>query len=214
MKDQEGQEKDLNQEKSRAEAPIAPDEVSAVDGGDESSEQAEEAVAELVDELEETVTDVAAEEDSCAQEVASLKDQLLRLRAEFDNYRKRSLKEQERIRATASEGLLQELLPVVDNLERAVQSAPENDSALAQGVEMVLRMFRDVLSGQGLEPVPGVGAPFDPNCHEALAQQPSEEIPADHVAVEYERGYLMRGYVLRHAKVVVSSGPAEETAEE
>lgn len=214
MKDQEGQEKDLNQEKSRAEAPIAPDEVSAVDGGDESSEQAEEAVAELVDELEETVTDVAAEEDSCAQEVASLKDQLLRLRAEFDNYRKRSLKEQERIRATASEGLLQELLPVVDNLERAVQSAPENGSALAQGVEMVLRMFRDVLSGQGLEPVPGVGAPFDPNCHEALAQQPSEEIPADHVAVEYERGYLMRGYVLRHAKVVVSSGPAEETAEE
>lgn len=204
----------MNQEEHNTDETTAAEDLSATAANGEDSTQAEEAVAELVEELEETVEETAADHDPGARELASLKDQLLRLRAEFDNYRKRSLKEQERIRATASQGLLQELLPVVDNLERAVQSAPEKDTPLAQGVEMVLRMFKDVLAAQGLEPVPGVGAPFDPNCHEALAQQPSDEIPADHVVVEYERGYWMNGYVLRHAKVVVSTGPAEAAADQ
>jgi len=145
-------------------------------------------------------------QDGAAGEIANLKDQILRLRAEFDNFRRRSLKEQDRIRATASEDLVREILPVADNLERAMQNAPDGDP-LAQGVDMVLRMFRDVLQSRGVEAVPGAGAPFDPEYHEALAQQPSDEVPEGHVVIEYERGYRMNGYPLRHAKVVVSSGP-------
>jgi len=177
------------------------------------SEEIPEIEVEIVEASESEAAPEEAGEDQAAREIADLKDQLLRLRAEFDNYRRRSLKEQEKIRATASENLIREILPVVDNLERALQSAPDMDSPLVQGVDMVLRMFRDVLQAKGLEPVPGVGEPFDPNWHEALAQQPSDEIPADHVAIEFERGYRMNGYVLRHAKVVVSTGPPEGPAE-
>ena len=155
----------------------------------------------------------APEPDPLAEITAerdALKEQLLRARAEFDNYRRRMAREMESLRKTAAEGLIRDLLPVADNLERGLAHAEDRAHPLAQGVELVMKQFAEVLSARGLEPVAGVGQPFDPNVHEALAQQPSDEHPADTVAVEFERGYRLGDQVLRPAKVVVSSGPAAQ----
>jgi molecular chaperone GrpE len=146
-------------------------------------------------------------------EVESLQDRLLRLRAEFDNYRKRTLREGEQVRKTAAEKLFRDLFPVLDNLERALDHAPDTDGPLAQGVAMVLQQFRDVLSARGVTPIAAVGEPFDPAVHEALTQMDSAE-PAGTVIQEYERGYKIGDYILRPAKVVVSGGPPSNPAPE
>lgn len=161
--------------------------------------------------IEETVPapPLAGQLAAVTAERDQLKDQMLRLRADFDNFRKRTARETERIRTTAAEDLIRDLLPVVDNLERALEHAGEPSEALAQGVEMVLKQLCDILAARGVEPIPAEGAPFDPNVHEALSQQPSDRHPADAVMTEWMRGYRIGDTVLRPAKVVVSSGPAE-----
>jgi molecular chaperone GrpE len=143
------------------------------------------------------------------QERDALKEQLLRHRAEFDNYRKRVSRDMEQLRKTAAQDLLRDLLPVVDNLERALSHAPDKDNPVLKGVEMVMKQFADLLTARGVEPIPGVGEKFDPQHHEALAHQPSEEHPEGAVMLEYERGYRLGEQVLRPARVVVSSGPAQ-----
>lgn len=137
----------------------------------------------------------------------ALQDQLLRARAEFDNYRKRMLREGEQLRKTAAQGLMRDLLPIVDNLERALGHVEDKTDSLALGVEMILKQFANVLSNQGLEAIPAKGEPFDPNIHEALTHQPSSEYPADTVMEEFQRGYRLGDFVLRPTQVVVSSGP-------
>lgn len=163
-----------------------------------------EAEAEVVDPPQESdpLSDLAAERDA-------LRDQLLRARAEFDNYRKRVSRDMDQLRKTAAESLIRDMLPVVDNLERALAHADQKDNPLVQGVDMVMKQFANVLTGRGLEPVPALGVAFDPNVHEALAYQPSDEHPENTVMLEYERGYKLGDQIIRPAKVVVSSGPAE-----
>ena len=179
----------------------------------------EDGAAPAEDEAAEAATP-EAEPDPIAvleQQTAQLKDQLLRGRAEFDNYRKRMAKEMEQLRKTAAGDLIRDLLPVADNLARGLDHVEDKDTALAQGVEMVMKQFADVLMARGLEPVPSVGEVFDPNVHEALAQQPSDEHAADVIITEFERGYRLGEQVLRPAKVVVSSGasqPAEQDSAE
>jgi molecular chaperone GrpE len=146
----------------------------------------------------------------------TLQDQLLRARAEFDNFRRRVARENEQLRKTAAQGLMRDLLPIVDNMERALSHVEDKTSSLALGVEMILKQFAGVLSTQGLEPIPAKGEPFDPNVHEALTHQPSMEYPADTVMEEFQRGYRLGDFVLRPTQVVVSSGPpasAEVTAD-
>lgn len=185
-------------------------------------EHVEETEAPVV-EVEAAELDVAAEPEPAAEqdplaelaaERDALRDQLLRARAEFDNYRKRVARDMEQLRKTAAEQLIRDLLPVVDNLERSLAHAPDKDNPVVQGVEMVMKQFANVLTARGLEPLPGLGHPFDPNHHEALAQQPSDEHPENHVMMEYERGYKLGDQVLRPARVVVSSGPAKVEAAE
>lgn len=143
-----------------------------------------------------------------------LKDQLLRNRAEFDNYRKRMLRENDQIRKTAARNLIEDLLPVLDNLERALGHAADvSADPVLQGVDMVVRSLHEKLSGHGLSPIAALGQPFDPNVHEALAHEPSEEHPADTVVAEYHRGYKLGDLVLRPAKVSVSSGPKTDEKE-
>ncbi len=137
----------------------------------------------------------------------TLQDQLLRARAEFDNYRRRVARENEQLRKSAAQGLMRDLLPIVDNMERALSHVEDKTSSLALGVEMILKQFAGVLSTQGLEPIPALGEPFDPNIHEALTHQPSTEYAADSVMEEFQRGYRLGDFVLRPTQVVVSSGP-------
>ena len=157
-------------------------------------------------------TDVAAllaERDALLAERDAQKDQFLRARADFDNYRKRMLRETEQVRRMAAERLVHDLLPVLDNLERAVDHAQAEPAGLIEGVVMVLKQFHDVLVRHGVEAIPAAGLPFDPTCHEALACIETAEYPPDHVAREMLKGYRLGGTVLRPAKVMVGKAVAE-----
>lgn len=175
----------------------------AVETSPEEGEEVSEAVAEAQKSDAETVAALTAERDR-------LKDQLLRLRAEFDNYRKRMVRDAERQRKTAGEALLRDLLPVLDHLELALQHANDSDGPLAQGVSLVLDQFNEVLRRNGVASIPAVGQPFDPNVHEAVMQMESDEAPPDRVTQEFQKGYTLGDYVLRPSKVVVSAGPSED----
>ena len=166
---------------------------------------------EVLEPAEPTVED---ELEKLAAERDEAKEQVLRARAEFDNYRKRMAREMERVRKTAAESLLLDCLPVVDNLERALSHVEGDTGGLSEGVEMVVKQFCDILATHGVEPIAALGEPFDPQVHEALSHQPSEEYAADVVMEEFARGYRLKDFVLRPTKVVVSSGPALAAATE
>lgn len=162
-------------------------------------------------EAEESAPEPEAPADPLAlalEERDALRDQLLRHRAEFDNYRKRTARDMEDLRKTASQALIKDLLPVVDNLERALAHATDKEDPLVKGMEMVMKQFLDVLAARGVVPIAAVGEKFDPQHHEALANQPSDEHAEGVVVLEYERGYRIADQVLRPSRVVVSSGPA------
>ena len=153
---------------------------------------------------------VAAGIDPLAVECEALKDRLLRLHAEFDNYRKRTARDAERLRRTAGEAIVLDLLPAVDNLERALGATNADDAgSLAEGVKMVLKQICDVLARHGLEPIAAVGEPFDPTVHEALTCVPTTDMPANYVCQEFQRGYRFGDHVVRPAKVAVTTTPPE-----
>lgn len=148
-------------------------------------------------------------------EMARLKDVLMRTAADFDNFRKRSRREIEEARKGGREELLKELLPVFDNLERAVSSAQKASDikSMADGVGMVLRQFIDTLGRTGITRVPTVGAPFDPQMHDAIQQVETDEHPPGTVVAEVQPGYMQGERLLRAAMVVVSKPKTESTDE-
>ena len=134
-------------------------------------------------------------------------DHLQRLKAEFDNYRRRVQREEEQLRLRASEAVVESLLPVMDNMGRALEAAARHEEGqLIAGLELVAGQLRATLEGHGLQEVPvEPGALFDPNIHEAILAQPSDEHETDTVIQVLERGYLLHGRLLRPAKVIVAS---------
>jgi len=134
-------------------------------------------------------------------------DHLLRLQADFDNYRKRSQKEKTELIKYASERLVGELLPVLDNFDRAVSAAKVNPdfTSFSQGVEMILRQMQTALSKEGLKAMDAIGQPFDPNLHEAVLKVDSEEHPENTVVEELQKGYYLKEKVLRPCMVKVSN---------
>lgn len=144
-------------------------------------------------------------------EVARLRDQLLRTAADFDNFRKRARRDETDAAKRGREGLLKDLLPVFDNLERAVQHADgaQEVKAVADGLRMVLKQFVDTLDRSGIKRVPAVGQPFDPTKHEAIQHLASKEHPAGVVIAEVQPGYMVGDSLVRAAMVVVSKGPPE-----
>ena len=137
------------------------------------------------------------------------RDRYLRAAAEFDNARKRGAREREEYTRYANESLLRELLPVLDNFERALQAARGEPAAAAvtAGVELTQRELLRVLEKFGVTPFPAVGQPFDPERHEAIARVPAQGRPEGTVVDETARGYLLNGRVLRPAMVTVASSP-------
>ena len=132
-------------------------------------------------------------------------DTLQRVQADFENYRKRAARDQQQLIARAHERLVKELLPVLDDLERALEAAEAHEEAkLEEGVALVARSFADVLRKEGLQEVPTDGK-FDPHVHEALLSQPSETEDGSVIEV-LQKGYTLGDRVLRPARVVVSSG--------
>jgi molecular chaperone GrpE len=147
-----------------------------------------------------------------AQEVERLQERLLRLQAEFDNYKKRMAREKAEFLKFATESLLLEFLPVLDNLERAAASAraeSANREAVADGIEMIVRLFRSALDKAGVKPMGAAGQPFDPGRHQAIAQVETADGPENLVVEEVQKGYLLEGRVLRAAMVKVSRAASE-----
>lgn len=147
-------------------------------------------------------------------EVTRIKDQLLRTAADFDNYRKRTRREIEDAERRGREELLRDLLPVFDNLERAVAHAGQatDVKAVADGVSMVLRQFLDTLGRIGIKRIEALGQPFDPARHEAVQQLETDEYAPGSVAVEIQPGYMMGDKLVRASMVVVAK-PAQKTAD-
>ncbi|HUN57695.1 MAG TPA: nucleotide exchange factor GrpE [Candidatus Binataceae bacterium] len=142
------------------------------------------------------------------RELGELKDKYLRALADTENVRKRMRQQNEETVRLQREGLLRELLPVVDNLERALDAARggSNRQSITEGVEMVLRSLHDLLRMHGVTAITAVGQPFDPQVHEAVDHVPSEEHPPNTVVSEFHRGYLIGDRMLRPSRVSVSKG--------
>lgn len=157
------------------------------------------------------------------REIEELKDKLLRLMADFDNYRKRALREKTELYESANEALMLELLPVLDHFQLALKSAGEHDAppALRDGFQIIYDQLLGTLAKFGLEPFDSEKQVFDYNLHEAIATIPSQTEPEGVIIAQNRKGYRLKGRVLRPAQVVVSSGkaaqpeqPGEKAAEE
>jgi molecular chaperone GrpE len=149
-----------------------------------------------------------------AAQAVELKDRLLRAQAEWDNSRKRILREKEEAVRYAGEAFLERLLPVLDNFEMGMQAAKSatDAKAIAQGLEMVLAQFQQVLRDAGVETIDAVGKPFDPHRHEALGHHESHEHPEGQVLTQMRKGYKLKDRLLRAASVFVAKPPEDKQA--
>lgn len=149
------------------------------------------------------------------EEIAALKDRLLRLQADFENFRKRTVRDRDDQARRACEKILKDLLPVVDHFDLGVQSAHKHHikHAVIEGFEGVQKQFHQALEKAGVMPIETLNQPFDPHLHESVAQVHSEEHPENTVIQETRRGYRLGAYVLRAAQVIVSKGPASPATE-
>ena len=150
------------------------------------------------------------QEDELAKakaEAAEMRDQFLRLQAEWDNFRKRTAAERESEKGRASEKLVKDLIPVVDDLERALEHAQQagDGGSLTGGVEAVTNKFLQILSKHKVEQIKAEGEPFDPMKHQAVGTQPDPTVPEETVVNVYQKGYQMGDRVLRPAMVVTST---------
>ena len=170
----------------------------------EGNEKSYDGEALQVDEGE-RVESLTEDVEELADQNAVLLDNLKSLKADFDNYRKRMVKEQTRILETAEAGLVKKLLPVIDNLERALASAREAEAeGLSEGVAKVLELMMDILTKDGLEVINPEGEPFDPEHHEAMMVVETDDCPEDTVVDVIQKGYRFGGVTLRPAMVRVS----------
>ncbi len=162
---------------------------------------------------EETAADEQAEpaaeekdnESALKEEIAGLKDKLMRHAAEFDNYKKRTQREKEELYKMAVCDTVEKLLPVKDNLERALTSLSDADEKVAEGVKMIDKQFKDVLKDIGVEEIESVGASFNPEKHNAVMHEESEDAEENTVVEEFMKGYSYKDKVIRHSVVKVAN---------
>ena len=150
--------------------------------------------------------------DDLKQQLEGQSDRYLRLIAEFDNFKKRVSRDYERLVESANERLIGELLEVRENFERALKTGGDQAAecqSFFEGMKLIYTKFDAVLSKNGLEPFAVAGDPFDPQLHDALMKTPNDAIGEDQIAEVFEKGYRLKNRVIKHAKVVVSSGPAK-----
>jgi molecular chaperone GrpE len=201
--------KSKKQEKPEAEE-LATDETSQAVAEDTGAVEAEveplDPLAELRQELEDAQVATAQNWDL-----------YLRERADLENFRKRAQRDKEEAIRFANDRLLKEVIPVLDNLERAVEHSSQNGTeseALLEGVNMTITMFAKVLSDFGVKPVAALGEPFDPNFHQAMGQVETDEQPVNTVVNEFQKGYLLNDRLLRPSLVMVAKAPTGESGQE
>jgi molecular chaperone GrpE len=171
------------------------------------SPEAASATSEEANQLAELQQALAAKTEECQ----GLNERYLRSAAEFENYKRLAQRDQRDHIRYANEQIIKELLPVVDNLERAVKAAKDsgNSEGLVQGVDLTLKQLMGVLTKFGVQLVSTVGQPFDPTAHHAVMSVASTQIPENHVVEEFQRGYRLHDRILRAAMVSVSTGSAQ-----
>ena len=153
-------------------------------------------------EEKETKEENKVEEVVPKQEYDELDDRFKRILAEFENFKKRSGKEREKLYSSILSDIVESMLPVVDNLENALK-AETKDEEYKKGIELVLKQFKDVLASKGVEEIPAVGETFDPELHEAVSSIQDENLGEKEIAQEYRKGYKIGTKVIRHSMVVV-----------
>ncbi|HCJ41060.1 MAG TPA: nucleotide exchange factor GrpE [Ruminococcus sp.] len=170
------------------------------DAAEETAEEAEE----KAEKEEKENTEEVSEEDKLKAELAESKDKYLRLMAEYDNFRKRSAKERLELSASVKGDTVADILPVLDNFERALNTETQ-DEAYKAGIEMIFKQFTDALAKLGIEPIDPAGEVFDPNIANAVNQIEDPELGENVVAQVFQKGYRIGDKVIRYAMVVVAN---------
>ena len=199
---------DIKTEEEAAEEAASPEAEVAETVEEVEAEVIEEVEGEAVEEGEEP--EAEAEPDPLAEaqaKAAEMQDRYLRLKAEWENYRKRTMSEREAEKVRASEKLVTDLIPVIDDLERAIDHAKQTGEggSLTEGVEAVTTKFLQILEKSKVTQITAVGEPFDPNKHQAVGTQADDSVPEETVLQVYQKGYQMGERVLRPAMVVTST---------
>lgn len=199
-------------ENAQATGEVAQNEAGESEGSSFDTENAEASIASEAGENEAGASEAGASEE-LQKQLEELRSQaeeshqrLLRAQADFDNFRRRTRQEKEELAKYASMKLIEQLLPVMDNFERAISSSKENKDfeALVKGIDMVFRQFDQILGEEGLKPMETVGQPFNPDIHQAIMQVQSEEHAEGTIVEEVQKGYFLKDKVLRPALVKVS----------
>lgn len=179
---------------------------------EKNQEQNSEKSSHLMSQADQTQTssdELQKQIEKLEEQVKEKESKYLYLYADFDNFKKRAVKERSDLIKFGWESVARDLLQVVDNLERAlVHMPPDTDKTLAEGLNMVLTQFRASLQKQGLQTIESLKKDFDPNLHEAVGQEESD-LPQGTIVKEHTRGYTLHGRLLRPARVIVSGGPSQ-----
>jgi molecular chaperone GrpE len=184
-------------------------ETEAIDENNTAADENEDTV-----ELDDPVKKLAAELESKEKEAQETYDRLLRISAEFENYKKRTAREAEEFRKYANQALIKEMLSVVDNLELAIRSSKGKESpddGLVEGLDMTHKEILRVFEKFKVTPIDATGQPFDPNFHEAVMQEETDDNPENMVINEFQKGYMIHDRLLRPAMVVVAKPKTDGT---
>ena len=180
-------------------------EAAQEDAAEGSEEEAPEEVAAADAAMQEEIEARKGQVDGLNKDLQEKKDRLLRLQADFDNFRRRSAKEREEISAVVTQNFCKDMLPLLDNFERAMAAETKDVEAFQKGVEMIFTQFQEILKKNGLEHIEAVGQKFDPNFHQAVMRVEDPEKEDDTVAQELQKGYMVKGRVIRPSMVQVVS---------
>ena len=152
----------------------------------------------------ETVEKTEIVEENQDEKIEELTDRYKRLYAEFENYKKRNMKEKETLRNMLVSDIMMSILPIIDNLEKAVSTGTK-DTAYEEGIKMVLKQLKDVLTYNGVKEIETVGKPFDPELHEAVSHVTDEKLGKNIIKEEFRKGYIIGTKVIRHSMVIVAN---------
>lgn len=180
-------------------------EAAQEDAAEGSEEEAPEEAASEATAMQEEIEALKGQVEKLTGDLQEKKDRLLRLQADFDNFRRRSAKEREEISAVVTQNFCKDMLPLLDNFERAMAAETKDVEAFQKGVEMIFTQFQEVLKKNGLEQIEAVGQKFDPNFHQAVMRVEDPEREDDTVAQELQKGYMVKGRVIRPSMVQVVS---------
>ncbi len=191
---------EMQQEINEAEA-VNTDET-ATEASSENQEEANDEASKNADTAENEV-DLQAELEKLTAEVKEKSDKALRLQADFENFRRRTSKEKDELAAVVTQGVMKDMLPLLDNFERAMAAETTDMEAFQKGVEMIFTQFQEVLKKNGLEHIETEGKKFDPNFHQAVMRVQNDELEDDDIAQELQKGYMVKGRVIRPSMVQV-----------